>query len=161
MKRIIENEKYGTIVYSESFWTGKKGVNINGMPLERVNKKTFKLENGDTATLTGNSLTGISLGVGGDVIPLSAPMKWYEIAIAIGFFVFVLVWSNIPELCSILPLISGAVGGAINGVCNVAGIFLAASLEKSRDRLLVLIGFGIISFLACMAGGFIYLSLAF
>ena len=41
MKRIIENEKYGTIVYSESLWTGKKGVNINGMPLERVNKKNI------------------------------------------------------------------------------------------------------------------------
>ncbi|MBQ7226240.1 MAG: hypothetical protein IJX02_06555 [Clostridia bacterium] len=100
MKRIIENEKYGTIVYSESLWTGKKGVNINGMPLERVNKKTFKLENGDTATLTGNSLTGISLGVGGDVIPLSAPMKWYEIAIAIGFFVFVLVY---PSFAALFP----------------------------------------------------------
>ena len=30
MKNIIKNEKYGEILFQESFWTGKKSISING-----------------------------------------------------------------------------------------------------------------------------------
>ena len=74
MERIVQNEKIGTIIYTESFLAGKKSVNVNGVQLKRIEKNTFQLLDGDTATISGNSITGIKLGINGEVIQISKPM---------------------------------------------------------------------------------------
>jgi len=35
MKVVVENEKYGKIEYSESFWSGSKQISINDTKLEK------------------------------------------------------------------------------------------------------------------------------
>ena len=160
MERIVQNEKIGTIIYTESFLTGKKSVNVNGVQLKRIEKNTFQLLDGDTATISGNSITGIRLGINGEVIQISKPMKWYELAITVFFFVFVIAWGASSALVSILPVVGGAVGGAITGALSILGVFFAAAREKKLHRILMLVLFGILSFVACMSVGFILIAIA-
>jgi hypothetical protein len=35
MKVVVENEKYGTIEYNESFWTGKRTIYVGGKLLTK------------------------------------------------------------------------------------------------------------------------------
>ena len=36
MNEKIQNEKYGEILYDENFWTGRKSLSVNGVPLNRI-----------------------------------------------------------------------------------------------------------------------------
>lgn len=44
MKKIINSQVYGEIHYEESFWTGKKEINIKGKNLIKLDKKTYYFE---------------------------------------------------------------------------------------------------------------------
>lgn len=63
MKRVIEHENYGVIVYEESAWTGKKTLTVNGVVAEKINKHTFKTENGDVFATHGSVLQGLTLKI--------------------------------------------------------------------------------------------------
>ena len=45
MKNIVESN-FGTIIYDENFWTGKRRIAIGGVELSKIDKKTYsyKLE---------------------------------------------------------------------------------------------------------------------
>ncbi len=86
MKRVIEHENYGVIVYEESAWTGKKTLTVNGVVAKKINKHTFKTENGDVFATHGSVLQGLTLKINDEpsflVIKKTA---WYEYII--GFLV--------------------------------------------------------------------------
>ena len=123
MKEIVQHSIYGEIVYNESFWTGKKALTINGVDAKPISKKEYMV-NEKRAILKGSFLTGSTLLIEGETIQLSPKAKWYEIILAIIPFLFLLTWGNSASLCSIFPVVGGAIGGALGGVGAVISLFL-------------------------------------
>ena len=76
-------EKYGTITYEESFWTGKKTLYLEGKELEKYSKNVFIYKDyggKEIEIITkGNVYTGLSLMIDNELIELSPKLKWYEI----------------------------------------------------------------------------------
>ena len=42
MKKEINHSEFGKIVYEESFWSVKKKITINGKPLIKISKTSYK-----------------------------------------------------------------------------------------------------------------------
>ena len=58
MKVVVENEKYGTIEYNESFWTGKKTIYVGEKLLTKKakNKYAYSSEEGEVSIKVNVSL---------------------------------------------------------------------------------------------------------
>lgn len=137
MKIVKEHPVHGKIVYSESTWSGKKSITVNGVPAVPLSKKVFML--GETRlTLSGNSLTGLHLSIGMQIVELSPKPKWYEIMLAILPFIFLMIWGNSVALCEIFPVIGGAIGGGLAGALGV--VSLSAMKKTSSVVFKLLIG---------------------
>jgi len=118
------NSNGKTIVYEESFWTGKKTIIINGTECTKVNKTVYKY-NDTEVKLIGNFLTGAKLDMNGEVVVLIDKPSALEIILSSLILLFFLVWGNSVTLVKIIPLAGGAIGGAIGGgglVVNIAVI---------------------------------------
>lgn len=129
METIIQHETYGKIVYSESFWTGKKKLYINDVELKKVNRKAFEYNVGEetvSVVLKGNTLTGMAVTIKEEKIQVVPKPEWYVILLSVLMFSFVMVWGNSVTLVKILPLIGGALGG------GVSGIFAALNIISTR-----------------------------
>ena len=153
MKKIVQHDKLGEILYDESIWTGNATICINGVKLERTGKKEYRLPSGSTAILTGNFITGVKLNVNGEVAVVSRAASWYEIAISVAFFALIMVWGNSASLCSILPVIGGAVGGALGGGFAALGVAISATMVKPWQKILSVTLTGLASFLLCLLLG--------
>ncbi|MBO4983001.1 MAG: hypothetical protein J6D23_02995 [Clostridia bacterium] len=130
MKQVIQNEKYGTIEFTEGNLIGNRTISINGELLSKKSNKKFQMNDGTIVEVKGGVFTGIKLQINNDEIKLSNSLTWYEIAILIAGFVFLMVWSNSVALCSIIPMIGGAIGGALYALSAVLG-FSFSSKQKS------------------------------
>ena len=152
MKKIINHEKYGEICYSESEWTSKKRLSINGNQLQKDSKNTFLwVKDGQyiTVSIEGSYFKGISLVIEGEKIEVSKACKWYEIVFAFIPFVFVMVWGNVPSSVEIFPVVGGALGGAITGALGILGLTLSGKVEKWYFKILIGIGTCVVSILIC------------
>ena len=139
MKEIIQHPTYGEIVYDENFWTGKKALTVNGVDAKPISKKEFMID-GKKATIKGNFFAGINVCIDNETVELSPKPKWYEIVLAVLPLVFLLTWGNSPSLCSIFPVIGGAIGGALGGLSSVTSLLF---MKKSKSPIAkVLIGIG-------------------
>lgn len=143
---------YGQIEYEENFWTGKKDLTINGIKLQKKNKNTFVL-NSDEGTklchVKGSFLTGTKLMIDQDVIELTAAAKWYEIACSVSIFVLILIWGNSVTLCSIIPIIGDAIGGAISGAMACVNLLLMKKVKNVGIKLLIWLGILAATFGVC------------
>ena len=140
MTVLTQHQSYGEIIYKESFWTGKKSLTINGVDAQPVSKKEFVLEE-KRIIIKGNYLTGIVLHLDGDTVRISEQTKWYEFILSIIPFIFLLTWGNNATLCSIFPVVGGALGGAIGGIGLITSLFL---MKKTKAPIVkVLIGLGV------------------
>ena len=152
MKTTIERE-FGKLTYEESFWTGKKKIILNGQELVKLDKTTFQYtdEEGKTKNLflTGNFVGGVKLSFDGYHCQLTAPAKWYEYALAIIGFAFVLFWSNVPALCEIFPVVGGAIGGGISGFMGFLSLVLMKSTKNPLFKILIGLGMIVATILAC------------
>ena len=150
MKETIQHPVYGEIIYSESIWTGKKSLKVNGVDAPSVSKKEYTV-NGKSAILKGNFLIGSSLQIDGESIQLSPKLKWYEIVLAVIPFLFLVIWGNSATLCSVFPVVGGAIGGGLGG----AAAILSLVFMKSNKSLLVKIIIGVISIAATILIAFL------
>ena len=140
MKEVVKNDKYGEIVYEESFWTGKKSLSINGLALEPINKKEYMF--GDKkATLKGNYITGVSVNIEDDTINITKKTAWYEIILGVLPLLFVLIWGNSRYLITLFPIVSGAIGGAVAGICGFLSLYFMKKVKLARFKILIGIGF--------------------
>ena len=158
MKKITENQKFGTIIYDESFWTGKKIISVNGIALSQKDKKTFIYSNGDetkTVGVDGSYLSGVKLSIDGEEIPVVPAPQWYEVLCSVLIFLFVCVWGNNVVLCSIIPMLGGAIGGAISGAMAIANLCLMKSRDSIAKKLVVWLGLFAATVLICVVGGFL------
>lgn len=53
MSITIPHAKYGTIVYDENIWTGKRTLLCNNTPCTKLGRNSFQMEDGTVATLKG------------------------------------------------------------------------------------------------------------
>ena len=154
MKEIVQHSIYGEIVYNESFWTGKKALMINGVDAKPISKKEYMV-NEKRAILKGSFLTGSTLLIEGETIQLSPKAKWYEIILAIIPFLFLLTWGNSASLCSIFPVVGGAIGGALGGVGAVISLFLMKTqknpIVKTVVGIIVAVATILIAFVLALA----------
>ncbi len=150
MKAFVQHPVYGTIIYNEGFWSGKRSLTINGIDARSVSKKDFVIED-KNATITGSYLSGANLQIDGEAVVLTARAKWYEIILSILSLIFLMTWGNSAELCTIFPVVGGALGGALGGLSVFASLLL---MKKSKSSMIkVLIGLGV--FAATIAIAFV------
>ena len=136
MQITVQHPVYGEIVYSEGSFTGKRTITVNGTVAKRVSKKEYLL--GETkVTLKGNSVSGIELQIGDELVQLSPKPVWYEIVLAIIPLLFLLTWGNSVSLCAIFPVIGGAIGGALGGVSFVLSLVYMKKQKSPQAKLLI------------------------
>ena len=143
MRASVHHVGYGQIEYDENFWTGKRELTFGGKKLPKKKKNVFTLnsENGYVdCRIKGSFLTGATLYIDQDVIQLTEPCKWYEVFCSALIFAFVLTWGNIPQLCMIIPIVGGAMGGAISGLGACINLFLMRQIKQAGLKLLVWLG---------------------
>lgn len=149
MKEVTMNETLGEIVYEENVWTGKKSLTVNGETLEKTGKKTFRFADGRCTNVKGSMIFGTKMTVGNDTISISKPLTWYEYIIAIIIPAFVIIWGASPALVQIFPIVGGAVGGAIRGFAMVACILTMKQTAKPVLKILIGLGFFVVTLLIC------------
>ena len=142
MKNSIQHAVYGEITYEEGFWSGKKTVTINGQPLQKMDKKTFTWQRGEDTgmvTVKGNIMVGVSLQIAGETIWVVPKVVWYEWILGLIPFILLIAWGNSPVLCSIFPIVGGALGGVIGGLGLVLFMYLSKGKKFGIKLLLSLV----------------------
>lgn len=158
MRVIVSHETYGEIVYEESFWTGKREISVGGIPLFKVRKNCYAYQCGEqtvTVDVKGSAYFGASLMIGRDEIAITPKPAWYEILLLALGFGFLFTWGNSVALCSIVPIVGGAIGGAVCGFMMVLTIGLLRTVRTFGNKFAVWLGmvlatFGINFLLALM-----------
>jgi hypothetical protein len=154
MKKAILTEKYGEIVYEESYWTGKRKVNVGGTEFKKINKKTFVGEiNGERigVAISGNYISGVFIDINGEKFRVTESAKWYDYLIAFIWLIPYFVWANSPVLCAILPIVGGGLGGVVAGVFLATGLLLI----KSNKNIAAKIGISFAFFAATILVNFL------
>jgi hypothetical protein len=153
MKTTVHHLGFGTIDYEESFWTGARTLVQNGKKLEKRGKNEYLLSDGERehrATLKGGLFAGVYLETeDGERIAFTPALAWYEIVFAVVILAFMVVWGNSVKLCSIIPVLGGALGGGITGVCIALGILFSKKTERAAIKLLIWLGVLVAAFLTC------------
>lgn len=159
----MHDPELGEIVTQESFWTGKKDIAINGVPLEKVGKNEYvytKDGNKFAATTRGNFLSGVTLTIGAKTIKLCSGPTWYEIALSVLIFAFILVWGNIPQAVAIMPLVGGAIGGFVSALFAMLNLICMKSVKNVGLKLLIFVLFFGATLLVCWLIGLAFLAVA-
>lgn len=149
MKYIAEDQTVGKIEYNESFWTGKKSLSINDVPLTKVEKNVFAYESGERVTLSGNSMSGVKLEDKGMTVQIVPSVKWYEIVLSILPFLLIVIWGNSAYLRQIVPVVGGAIGGGVSAVLSGVNLFVVKNIKKVWLKILVSVGILAATFLVC------------
>ena len=152
MTTIIQHHLYGRITYDENFWTGKKNISINGVTLTKEGKNTYLYNDGQqqfAVSVKGSFLTGVKLIILDESIEITKPATWYEIACSVAVCVLIIVWGNNVALCSIVPIVGGAIGGAISGVMGVLNLYAMRSVKNVGIKLAIFAGMLVATFGIC------------
>ncbi len=158
MQQTVMHDSIGKIEYNENFWTGKKTLSINDVPLQKISKKVFALPNGEQLSVCGNYLTGSYLQTATEKIRLTPSVTWYEIALSVLPFLLILVWGNVPALCRIVPVVGGAIGGAISAVFSFINLFIIKGIKSVWLKILISVCMLGATFLICYLIGLAILS---
>ena len=153
MKTVVQNENYGEFVVDENVWTGKIKVFPNGKELAKVDKTRYLIEEKKYIDFTGNSIKGLYMTVDNQTTQVTAPAKWYEIALSVLIFVVILIWGNSLTLCSIVPVVGGAIGGGLSAMLAVVNLFVMRGIKNVALKLLAFVGIFAVTFGLCAAIG--------
>ena len=158
MQQVVMHDTIGKIEYNENFWTGKKTLSVNDVPLQKISKKDFMLPSGEQVSVCGNYLTGSYLQTATEKIRLTPSVTWYEIALSVLPFLLILIWGNVPALCAIVPVVGGAIGGAISGVLSFVNLFIIKGIKSVWLKMLISVCMLGAAFLICFLIGLAILS---
>lgn len=136
MREVVQHPVYGEIVYTESFWAGKKTIAIDGVEAKKISKKEYVI-NGKRGVLKGSYFTGISLYIEGEAIQVSPKTKWYEFFFAALPFLFLMTWGNIATLCEIFPVVGGLIGGALGGAAVMVSLLFMKKQKSPLFKILI------------------------
>ena len=139
MKKTIQHPVYGEIIYNENDLSGKVTLKVNGKEVQSLPKKQFLID-GKRATVKGNFLSGVKLTIDGQTTVLIPAPAWYEIAISVIPFIFLMIWGNSASLCMIFPVVGGALGGCLGGIAFVLSILFMKSAQTVSKKILIGVG---------------------
>ena len=166
MEKTIDTQ-FGELKYNESFFTGKIDIYLNGIHAIKKRRKVFQIESDEDPNditsiyIYGNFLFGVKVIINGKIYTIYEKPRWYEYLIALLFIAVTIIWGSIPALVKIIPIVGGAIGGAIAGFFNALGFALARKTNKILKKLISLIGFGLLSFITCFAIAICILNIVF
>ena len=152
MIKKFNSEKYGEISYAESSWTGSKKVLVNGDEIKKMSKNLFCYEHeGETVKviIVGNIFNGTNMVFGDENYSISPKPTWCEYTLAILNIILIIVWGNNALLCSIVPVI----GGAVSGVMSICAMALMKNSSKPLLKVLIGVGFIVLTFAVCAIAG--------
>lgn len=150
MQTTVSHPIYGIITYEESFWTGKKIITFDGIPLTKINKTTYQYQalptdpfaspEGDagsasapvTVTVKGNYISGVSLVIGDETVTLTAKASVLD---------FVLGY--IPAGLFFAFVIGGAIGGGLSALIGMGLTILMKTRATTIQKVLICIGLSI------------------
>lgn len=92
---------------------------------------------------------GAKAHIGSDVIELLPSIKWYEVLMSILPFVLILIWGNSIALVNIIPVVGGAVGGAISGLLSMTNLLLIKGIKQIWLKIIISIAMLGATFLIC------------
>ena len=152
MKKEIYIDGLGSGTYEETFWTGKKIITINGVQFAKQSKTSYSaIINDELVFLNvyGNFFNGVNLVYGEQTVSVVPKTLWYEYVFAILSICLVVIWGSSVDLCEIIPVVGGAIGGALSAF--VAFTALTYSKERKNPLHKVLIGLAgvAVAFLVC------------
>ncbi len=153
----IQDEKYGLIVYSESFWTGKKEIFVQNKLLGKVTKNKFYLmQENETVYfyIKGNALTGVELAVEKRTHTIIPKTKWYEHLLAWSIVLVNIVFGNIPAMLAVFPVVGGAIGGFVSALFACLCLNMIKKQNNILFKVLIALGFHIASLLSCFVLAF-------
>ena len=157
MKKIVMHPEYGRIIYEENIWTGKKSLAVNGKCLKKGRKNVFTLEDGENTlyvTLKGNALTGVTATIQGQDIVILPKLSGLDYILCLLPFALIMIWGNSQALCSIIPVVGGAIGGGLSGLAGVLCVSMMREKTTGQKIFISLLA-TVITFLICAAIGFI------
>ena len=149
MKIVVNDPKYGEIIYNEILLINHKSVIINRRELPRVSDTAF-LYNGVHTRLRGNRFFGLRLLIGSDVIefvPTMSKAGRLATLLALLPIVFLLIWGNIPSLCAIFPVVGGLIGFLIGLLFSSLSTLFIFKAKKTVFKIII----GISCFIASIA----------
>ena len=162
MKSVVRHHTYGEIVYTEGV-VGNRELSFNGIPLRKISSTDFEYtpvgESPVPVRLYGSYLGGLSLNVNGEQIQVVPKLRWYEAVLSVLIFAIVMVWSSVPSLISVLPVVGGAVGGALSGLIAVVNLLLIKGTRSVWMKLLITVGMMLLALLVCAAVGWLIVRL--
>lgn len=145
----IRHDSYGEISYEESFWSGKKVISIGGQELVKEGKNVFHYDTGEQmirVTVKGTYWYGAYLVIDGNVVVISRKPTWYEILFSALIYGLMSAWGNSPYLCSIVPVVGGAIGGMIWGVMIVVNLWAMRAMDSILKKIAVWLGMLVATF---------------
>ena len=148
MKYVVNHDVYGEICLEESFWTGKNSVTINGVALKQIGKMrrgqcTYEYETEEgkkQVTAKGAFSSGIQLTIDGETIQMDKGAAWYEIAACALMLIVMLVWSNVPYLYTIWPILGGGLGGALHAILAMTALLAMKSTKNIALKFVIWLG---------------------
>ena len=119
--------------YYENFWTGKKELKVNDIPLTKIGKKNF--QNGTkNYELKGNFLTGVNVVTDDESVAIIRKLEVYE---------YILVF--LPLYIIGFGILGGAIGGGIAGalgaICAISIAVLIRKINNAFLKVLLSLGF--------------------
>ena len=163
MKISAQVEGLGNVVYQESFWTGKKTIKVNDVTCERskADKKEYSFdtpEGKEVFTVEGGMLKGVSVWHKGKTTVVLPRPAWYEVLIAIIPFIFVMGWGNVEALVMIIPMVGGAIGGAISALGGCIALIVMRQMKDIKEKLIVGLSIAVGTIVVCAVLGFIIIA---
>ena len=158
MKAVIQHPTYGEIIYAENFWSGKKALTVNGLDTPLSPKKECVID-GKKAVVKGGYLTGVNLCIESETVAVVSKPKWYEVVLAVIPFIFLMIWGNSKELCSIFPVVGGAIGGGLGGLVAVISLFYMKKSNSLMAKILTAICVLAITVLIAFAAAIVLIEL--
>lgn len=143
-----EHNTIGKIEYTESFWTGRRNITVNGIALNRINNKNFERDD-LKATVMGSILSGIVINVNGTYVTMCNKSTPLEYVLAFIPLVLIIIWANSPKLYSIIPIIGGAIGGGVSGGCGAVSLIYMKLRKNIYGKILVALISLVVAFILC------------
>ena len=113
MRECAQHPIYGQIVYDEGLWSGKKAV------------------------IKGNLYAGVTLCIENENIVVAPKPKWYEMLLAVLPLLFLTIWGNSKALCSIFPVVGGALGGALGGMGLCVSLLFMKRSRSFAEKMMI------------------------
>lgn len=128
MEISVVTQSGANLIYSESIWTGRKSLYVNGKQATKIKRRLFVISDANNNNIQyeikGNLLTGVSVvsSIGEETI--LAKNKWYDwvmLVVAMAGIVFGSVFC-------------GAIGGGLSAICCMLAAYQNLSISRSNKK---------------------------